>query len=391
MVVQNTKWLRALIAAVVLVLTWQKQSHKPPEYEFAVTQHAKKRGEVVQYPMAQDSIYQERVVSGAQAPHVHCATLFETSEGGLSAFWYGGSREGGKDVVIYSASLPPGATQWGQATVVQDRAQVQRQLKRYIKKLGNPVAFRDQTGTLWLYFVSVSVGGWAGSAVNVMRSQDDGQTWEPARRLVTSPFFNVSTLVKGAAVPYANQAIGLPVYHEFMGKFGELLYIDAQGRIRDKKRLSWGRESLQPVLIPLSEDKAQVYMRFAGHEPNKTLYTETQDGGVSWKTPVKIDLPNPNSAVAGLRHSSGRLLLVFNNSSNHRNRLSLAASDDEGKHWRILHEFERRDVASKQHHYSYPFMIEDARGHVHVLYSYNRDYIKHVEFNPVWLRQVAGD
>ena len=39
-------------------------------------------------------------------------------------------------------------------------------VNRYIRKLGNPVVTRDAAGRIWLFYVSVSVGGWSGSAIN---------------------------------------------------------------------------------------------------------------------------------------------------------------------------------------------------------------------------------
>src|SRR5712692_3957064 len=140
------------------------------------------------------------------------------------------------------------------------RELAQRQLRRTVRKLGNPVAGRDRAGRLCLFFVSVSVGGWAGSAMNLMVSEDEGETWSPPRRLVASPFFNISPLVKGPPLQFSDGTIGLPVYHEMAGKFGELLRLDAEGHAVRKTRLSWGRSSLQPVILPWSETGAVGFM-----------------------------------------------------------------------------------------------------------------------------------
>ena len=42
---------------------------------------------------------------------------------------------------------------------------------------------------------------------------------------MTSPFVNVSTLVRSNPFRYADGSIGLPAYHEFIGKFAELIRI----------------------------------------------------------------------------------------------------------------------------------------------------------------------
>jgi len=98
-------------------------------------------------------------------------------------------------VAIYTSLYSPNEGTWSPERAVITRELAQRQLRRYVRKLGNPVAGRDRAGRLCLFFVSVSVGGWAGSAINLMVSEDEGETWGPPRRLVASPFFNISTLV----------------------------------------------------------------------------------------------------------------------------------------------------------------------------------------------------
>ena len=184
---------------------------------------------------------QTRFASAQQNIHTHAASLVELGDGRIRAFWFSGSREGAQDVEIRSAVFDPAKNLWGAEHSVADRAGTQRALLRYVKKLGNPVALRAADGTLWLFYVTVSLGGWAGSSITAITSKDDGATWSPARRLITSPFINISTLVKGTPFFYSDGSMGLPVYHEFIGKFGELLRIASDGEIIDKQRLSSGK------------------------------------------------------------------------------------------------------------------------------------------------------
>jgi predicted neuraminidase len=318
---------------------------------------------------------------------VHSATAAEISGGRLRAFWYGGSREGASDVAIYTSVFSPQEGTWGPERVLVTRESAQRQLQRYVRKLGNPAVGRDRSGRSWLFFVSASVGGWAGSAINLMVSDDEGETWSPPRRLVTSPFFNISTLVKGPPLQFADGTIGLPVYHEMAGKFGELLRLDAEGHAIRKTRLSWGRSSLQPVILPWSETDAVGFMRYAGDPPGRVLMVQTSDAGAHWSRPVKTDLPNPNAAVGAVLLANGLLVLAFNNSQENRDDLSLAYSKDRGNTWRIAHRLEG-DAASPQApmaEYSYPWIMQDTAGDIHVLYTWGRSRIKHVHFNLAWL------
>ena len=332
-------------------------------------------------------LYRAQLLPNSTAASVHSATAAEISGGRLRAFWYGGSREGAPDVAIYTSIYSLPQKDWSTERVVITREVAQKYLQRYVRKLGNPVVGRDQGGRLCLYFVSVSVGGWAGSAVNLMVSEDEGETWSPPRRLIASPFFNISTLVKGAPLLFSDGTMGLPVYHELLGKFGELLRLDSAGGVVLKTRLSWGQSSLQPVIVPRSDKEAVGFMRYSGDRPNRILSVRTGDGGVHWSPPAKTALPNPNAAIASVLLAGGPLLLVFNDAEENRENLSLARSTDFGSTWRVAHRFEG-DSGSTQApvpEYSYPWIMQDRAGDVHVLYTWGRSRIKHVRFNRAWL------
>ncbi len=329
-----------------------------------------------------DGRYHSMIVSRDVSPHVHAASALPTTDGGILAFWYGGSREGAKDVKIFQARWHHGLKSWSEPEEIMGPRALSFALRRYVKKVGNPLAIRVANGDIWLTFVSVSIGGWAGSQLNWISSSDDGLTWSAPKRWVTSPFFNVSTLVKSPGQLYLNHWVGIPIYHEFIGKFAEYLILDSDGRIQHKARMDWGRDNLQPLVLPLSEDSAASYLRFAGGAPNQLLYTRSDDAGVSWQPSEPIALPNPNASVAGVGLSSQEQILVFNNSKIDRRVLSLGYSSDQGKHWETIHDFENAqdDVGE----FSYPVLINDG-DLFHLFYTWNRKHIKHLYFDQAWL------
>jgi len=333
--------------------------------------------------------YRSQLLPNSTAASVHSATAAEVSGGKLRAFWYGGSREGASDVAIYTSVYSPSSGTWSPERAAITRQSAQRDLRRSLRKLGNSVLGRDASGRLWLFFVSVSFGGWAGSAINGAHSEDEGETWQASRRLVSSPFFNISTLVKGAPFLFADGSMGLPAYHEFVGKFGELLRLDAEGRVIGKTRLSWGQSSLQPVIVSKSQSEAVGFMRYSGDPPNRILRVRTEDGGAHWDAPVKTVLPNPNAAVGSVLLSDGLLLLAFNESAENREDISLAVSRDFGNTWKVVHRFEGdpKQLKAPVAEYSYPWIMQDRAGNVHVLYTWGRTRIKHVEFNRSWLER----
>ena len=364
-------------------------------------------------------------VSARQNISTHAASLVEIGDGHIRAFWFAGSREGAQDVEIRSAVFDPKKNQWGAEHSVANRTDTQHALRRYVKKLGNPVALRATDGTLWLFYVTVSLGGWAGSSITAITSNDDGASWNPARRLITSPFINVSTLVKGEPFLYADGTMGLPVYHEFIGKFGELLRIGNDGEILDKQRLSSGKSSLQPVVLIKNPQQALVLMRYAGKKPMRVIATATENAGQHWSAPMKINLANPNAAIAGVVLSDGRILAALNNIEEGREALSLVVSTDGGANWKSLYQLEDQQGVSIEptryaqlasdlaqateagitdaaayaksaqriqcreqrcgFEFSYPYLVQTQSGDFHLVYTWNRSFIKHVQFTRAWL------
>jgi len=279
------------------------------------------------------------VDEGRDIPRVHAASLVE-AKGKLFTAWYAGTREGAQDVSIFLSTFDAEKQKWRSDQKLFDRKSVQKSLGRYIKKLGNPVLGVDARGRFWLYFVSVSAGGWSGSAINYSISSDNAVTWSSPKRLVTSPFFNVSTLVRTQPFNYADGSIGLPVYHELLGKFGELLQLNQQGKVLAKHRISWGASSLQPAIVDLGKNKLLALLRNADPGNPGVLISHSADNGESWSAVRPSELPNTDSSVAGIRDNKQRILLVFNNTNTNRNILSLAVSFNEGKSWKIVHDFE---------------------------------------------------
>lgn len=383
--------------------------------------------EVAAQPANPSADFRSHFVSNKHNIHTHAASLVELGDGRIRAFWFEGSREGAQDVEIRSAVFDPARNLWSVASSIANREGTQRGLLRYVKKLGNPVAQRAADGTLSLYYVTVSLGGWAGSSITVINSKDDGATWGPARRLVTSPFTNISTLVKGTPYFYSDGSIGLPVYHEFIGKFGELLRIGSNGGIIDKQRLSSGNSTLQPVMLLKNPRQATVMMRYSGAHPRRVIATATDDAGQHWSKPAKTALPNPDAAVTGAVLPDGRMLLALNDTEEGRDALSLAVSGDGGVTWKIVYQLEEKHgqgtdpasfaqlaaqsatateagianatayAESAKHikcsadgcgfEFSYPYLIQTRSGDLHLVYTWNRSYIKHVMFTPAWLDQ----
>jgi len=370
-----------LIAMALLLIRWSRKPDAPQFMISSIPLKADPRGA----PLSKTNF-----VSHDLTPMVHSTTATETKSGKLLVLWYGGEREGAKDVAIYQNEYDRTSQTWPTESVAMTRDTLRRGIHRYIKKLGNPTIGTAPDGRLWLFFVSVSFGGWSASSINLSWSDDEGKTWQPAKKIIASPFANISSLVRTPPLFFKDGGVGLATYHEMIGKFGEFLHLDALGNVVHKSRMSLGRDAIQPMVIPSSLTNAVNFMRYCGKGKRRVWKSETEDGGLSWDQPEPIEeLPNPNSAVAGLRLSNGDILLAFNNSADSRDDMSIARSDDNGTTWLVLYSFEKvkKGEGGTRHKYSYPSLIQTSDGTIHLFYTWRRTKIKHVQFNQAWLEQ----
>jgi predicted neuraminidase len=420
----NRKFAQRLLLALVVIAfgaAFYKVVHHPAHSSFQITAVG------AQQSGSQKPEFHTDFVSIQQNISTHAASLVELGDGRIRAFWFAGSREGAPDVVIRTAVFDPATNAWSPERSIVNRAETERALLRYVKKIGNPVAQRAPDGRLWLYYVTVSLGGWAGSSITAVVSTDDGATWGKPRRLITSPFINISTLIKGTPFLYSDGTMGLPVYHEFIGKFGELLRIDGNGNLITKQRLSDGKSTLQPVVLITSPQHALVLMRRSGNSPKRVISTMTDDAGQHWSAPRPTALDNPDAAISGVVLPDGKMLVVLNNIEDGRDALSLVVSADDGKTWKTVYQLEdqrgqptdpvnfglvaaklaratdpgiadasayaksaQRNKCVAQHceyEFSYPYLIRTRSGDFDLVYTWNRSFIKHVRFNRAWLDQ----
>ncbi|PTN31616.1 exo-alpha-sialidase [Desulfonatronum sp. SC1] len=383
--------------------------------------------------VVEDPIYQARFVSDGLTRLVHAATAVQRPDGAIQAFWFGGSREGHADVRIFTATFDPDMQRWTDEAPLLSRQETARAERRHVRKLGNPVAAVDSQGRILLFFVSVSFGGWSGSSINLVVSEDNGQTWSKPRQLITSPFLNVSTLVKGPVVQHDDGTMGLPVYHEFLGKFSEYLHLDGQGRVLGKSRVSHGRFAIQPVVFPLGEQHAVALMRNTDSDrPRRAWTSRTNDGGRTWSVPERTKIMNGNTALGGtLSGTMGDvniLLTAANVTEYNRSSLALLRSTDQGRDWAVVYDVEPHQPSLSQEEFSeavtrktpvseedmpltpetvaaaateiqcepgrpvcdfrfdYPWLLKDAQGRYHLFYTWNRAFIRHLTFNSAWLK-----
>jgi predicted neuraminidase len=205
-----------------------------------------------------------------------------------------------------------------------------------VRRLGNPVAWRDGHNRLHLYVVATGWGGWAASRVLHLRQKGEAQdlaelAFEPVRALPLSWLWNTSFLVRNAPLALADGGMALPVHFELGAKIAAWVRVDAQGEFMGWSRISRRDHVLQPSLLPLGPQHWLALMR--DESPTRRIaLAQTLDGGRSWADAPDLALPNPDAAVAALALAPGELVLAYNPITSGRERLDLARSAN-GSDW----------------------------------------------------------
>jgi predicted neuraminidase len=248
-------------------------------------------------------------------------------------------------------------------------------------------------GRLQLFFVTVSIGGWAGSSISSVISDDEGLTWSNPQRLISSPLINLSTLVKSPTISFADGRLGLPAYHEWIGRFGEFLRIDG-GQVIDKRRMSSGRSAIQPMVFVNDAQDATAYFRQtrSAGQAKQVPVSQTQNAGQSWQSGADLPIANPNAAVTGLQLNDGTRILVLNNLERGRYRLVLMMADAKSGQWQTIEALEDDEALpeDQRKEFSYPYLISLDGNDAHLVYTWDRKKIRHRYFSGAWLKHAQS-
>ena len=139
-------------------------------------------------------------------------------------------------------------------------------------------------------------------------------------------------------------------------------------------------KAIQPSIITLKDGRLAAVARTRSE---KIGITYSSDNGLTWSKLRLIDTPNNNSGLDAVTLSNGKQVMICNdkpiphgikNGKGLRTPLSLLVSDD-GEHWKHWITLEDSPISQ----YSYPSIIQTKDGHLHCIYTWRRQRIKHVE------------
>ncbi|MEI6500293.1 MAG: sialidase family protein [Armatimonadota bacterium] len=296
-------------------------------------------------------------------PSSHCATLTELSDGRVLAVWYAGSREGASDVALLAAAYDG---TWSEPWVLLDTPGLPD---------GNPTLWTAPDGAIHLYHVVIHGHGWDSVLPYYRISTDDGNTWSESALFEDRR----GLMFRCRPIALCSGRVVFPVYDETV--WCGLCYLSDDGgqSWRASAAMTAPTGCIQPAVVERRDGTLCAYLR-TGEEGDCVWQSNSDDGGETWSPCQRTMWPNPNAGIDLLRCHDDAWVLACNPIVQGRGRLSLALSRDEGTSW-----LELPVEAEPGAEFSYPALLQDRAGRCHLLYTYRRQTIKHVAFEPQWL------
>lgn len=325
----------------------------------------------LQLPWKKGIIEDEYIFMDAPFPESHAATIAETPDG-LIAAWFGGTKERNPDVGIWVSRQEGG--KW--TTPVEVANGIMSDTLRVA--CWNPVLYQVPGGELQLYYkTGTRVATWVGW---MSTSHDGGRSWSAAKALpegFLGPVKNKPVLLDNGTLlcPSSTEGSGWKVHFEATTDNGKTW--KKIGPINDGKTFN----AIQPSILKHGKGKLQILCR---SKEGAVVQSWSEDNGLTWSPLTAAELPNNNSGTDAVTLRDGRQLIVYNHvktpkgkSKGARTPLNIAISDD-GIHWSAALILEDSPVSQ----YSYPSVIQTADGYIHVVYTWRRQRIRHVKIDP---------
>lgn len=352
----------------------------------------------------------------------HAAFLEHLDDGSLACLWFGGTLEGKSDISIYGSTLAPGAERWSPHVRLSDDPDRSEQ---------NPVLWRNGEGVLQLFHTAQPAGNQDECLLRArVISVENGTLRGGEPRDLDLP---LGSFVRGRFVRRKDGAWMMPVFrcisrpgqrwngsHDMAGVAAST----DEGRTWTLSEVPGSIGSVHMTIVPLDGDHMVAFYR--RRQSDFVGRSESIDGGHTWSAPEMTDVPNNNSSINVIRLTDGRLAMVCNpvsaaTSDDRRTSLydeiekgddrpdatggcspiwgvpraplTLCISTDGGKTWpqrRIVDNssgtcLSNNSVDGRNKELSYPYLLEDKDGVLHVAYTYFRRAIKYVRLPAGWI------
>jgi predicted neuraminidase len=355
--------------------------------------------------------------------HNHAPGIVECPNGDLFATWYRGAGERqADDVAVYAAWKKRDETTWSEPFVLADTPGFPD---------CNTAVFVDRDKKLWLFYPTILANSWESCLTNFKIAQQfdapESPKWEREAMILLKPddfsdearkkldvelepYLDSLSAKTKEGIRVARERLGEKLYQRLgwqprckptqlpSGRILLPLYTDTFSisimAITDDSGATWhaskplfGFGNIQPTVMRRNDGTLVAFMRENGVK-EKVRVSESSDDGETWGEVGVCELPNPGAGVDGIRLANGQWLLVYNDTTQGRNRLAVSLSKDEGRTWPITRHLEDQSTGS----YHYPAVSQGADGTIHVIYSFfveGGKSMKHAAFGESWISASA--
>lgn len=357
----------------------------------------------------------------ALSAQCHASNLLKLANGDILCAWFGGSQEGKPDISIYLSQLPKASTTWSAAKKVTFDDTRSEQ---------NPVLFQAAPGQLWLLYTSQHAGDQDSAIVKKQVSTDDGQSWSAPTVMFSEP----GTFIRQPAVILEDGAWVIPTFKCRTEPGARWIGNDdiSTVRVSRDRGESWIEKEVQnsfgAVHMEIQQLKDKSYLALYRSRWADNIYLSRSENGIDWSQPQPTSLPNPNAGICFDVLQSGRIVVVYNHSSKanaqgrreglyddiaeagdvRKNQVSkhgreafwgapraplcIGWSDDAGETWqyKMLEDGDGYCMTNNSEQklnreLSYPSMLVDEAGIVHIAFTFWRQRIKYVQIDPAVL------
>ncbi|MBQ7837389.1 MAG: exo-alpha-sialidase [Clostridia bacterium] len=314
----------------------------------------------------------EFVCNPLPTKNAHASTILPLPDGSVITAWFGGVKEGTKDVDIWYCKRDENG--WGTPKSLS-----------YNKNIPhwNPVLFLRENGDILLYFkVGKRIPTWR-TFVSV--STDGGETFGTPYELVEGDRSGGRGPVKNKCLRLSDGRILAPASSEIKGwncfvdtSFDDGLTWKKGAKIKTEQTapilnsLNKFTSNLIPMIQPTlwESEPGKVHM-LTRTAVGRAYRSDSDDYGQTWCQAYPTDLPNNNSGLDVVKTPDGCLYLISNPVSENwgeRSPLTLQKSSDNGATWETVLVLEEEKLDSE---FSYPG-IHYLNGALYICYTWER-------------------
>lgn len=289
----------------------------------------------------------------------HCSSVLSNTEGSI-VVWYEGSYETSSDTVLKISRRSAGSSaDWTPPKTLFDF---------HGAPLGNPVLWRESAEIIHILFSVLTEESWVSSLLFYATSTDFGRSWSRPSLFLSRKGF----MAKTQPVRSTSGSLLVPLYHE--KEYCPYIHVvedmeDPRAGTLIAETMARGK-AIQPSIARLDNDTLVMLCRTNQGAVWRSL---SFNDGMSWSILRPTALPNPDSAVDIIDHN-GALIVCHNPSATQRDELRLSYSDDRGETWEPLATIAKGDVE-----FSYPCMLKDDSGDLHITFTDNRYAIRYLK------------